>query len=64
MAWFGGGAMTLEFKIVEDNGRITYICAKNRTEAIKYFCEEKGCPRDFVKNHCIVTCEGRVTGWR
>lgn len=56
--------MTFEFKIVEDNGRITYICARTRADAIKYFCEEKGCPNDYVKKHCLVTCEGRVTGWK
>lgn len=56
--------MTMEFKIVEYNGRITYICATSRADAIKYFCEEKGCTKEFVKKHCLVTCEGRITGWR
>lgn len=53
--------MTHEFKFVEDNGRITYLFARTRSDAIKRFCEDKGCPKDYVKKHCLITCEGCVT---
>ena len=55
-----GGMMMFDFEISEDNGRITYICAKNRSDAIRLFIEEKGCSKDFVKRHYLVKCLGKV----
>lgn len=52
-----------DFKIVDDNGTITYICAKNRSDAIKIYIEEKGAPNDYVKKHCLVKCMGRVKSY-
>jgi hypothetical protein len=43
-----------DFEIADDNGTITYICAKCRTEAIEIYCREKGCPKEYVKEHCII----------
>lgn len=43
-----------DFEIVDDNGTITYICAKCRSEAIEIYCHEKGCRKEYVKAHCIV----------
>jgi hypothetical protein len=43
-----------DFEIVDDNGTITYICAKCRSEAIETYCKEKGCSKEYVKEHCIV----------
>lgn len=54
--------MMLCFKIVCDNGSISYIIAKSRTEAISIYAEEKGCSVGWIKDHCIVKCEGRSNG--
>ena len=43
-----------DFSIVDDNGTTTYICAKCRMEAIEIYCTEKGCPKEYVKDHCVV----------
>ena len=43
-----------DFQIVDDNGTITYICAKCRSEAIEAYCREKGCSKEYVKEHCII----------
>lgn len=43
-----------DFEFVDDNGTKTYICARNRTEAIKFYCEEKGCPKEYVTEHCVI----------
>lgn len=42
------------YEIVDDNGTITTVGAKSRTEAIKDYCRYKGCPEEYVKEHCIV----------
>ena len=49
-----------DFKFVADVGTITYICAKSRKEAIKFYCEEKGCNEEYVKEHCKVGNCGMV----
>ena len=43
-----------DFQFVDDNGTITYVCAKCRSEAIEAYCREKGCSKEYVKKHCIV----------
>jgi hypothetical protein len=43
-----------DFAFTDDNGTITYICAKSRSEAIKIYCREKGCPEEYVKKHCVI----------
>lgn len=43
-----------DFQIVDDCGMTTYICAKCRTETIEIYCREKGCPKEYVKEHCII----------
>jgi hypothetical protein len=43
-----------DFEFADDNGTITYICAKCRTEAVKIYCREKGCPKEYVEKHCII----------
>ena len=52
--------MMFEYEINEDNGRKTFIWAESRNDAIRMFIEEKGCPIEFVKKHCLVKCNGRV----
>lgn len=47
-----------DFKFVMDSGRIVYVCAESRKEAVKIFCEEQGVPEDFVKRHCLVKYMG------
>lgn len=42
------------FQFVADNGDISYICAKCRTDAIEIYCKEKGCPEEYVKKHCVI----------
>lgn len=42
------------FKIIDDNGDITHMFAKSRSEAIKLYCDLKGCSEEYIKNHCIV----------
>ena len=43
------------FKIVCDNGTITIIRAKNRSTAIKLYCEAEGCGESWFCAHCKVT---------
>lgn len=43
-----------DFEITDDNGTITCICANSRTEAVELYCKEKGCPKEYVKEHCII----------
>ena len=54
--------MMFTYKIVCDNGSISYIIAKSRTEAISIYAEEKGITAGWIKDHCIVKCEGRSNG--
>ena len=42
-----------EFKIRDDNGTITTLFAQNREHAIEGYCAAKGCPKEYVKEHCI-----------
>lgn len=42
------------FEIVDDNGTITNIFAKCRTKAIEIYSQKTGCPKEYVKEHCIV----------
>ena len=44
-----------DFQFVDDNGTITYVCAKCRSEAIEAYCREKGCSKEYVKEHCVIT---------
>lgn len=43
-----------DFQFVNDSGRIDYICASCRKEAINIYCSNFGLSEDFVKEHCIV----------
>lgn len=52
--------MTSDYKFVVDNGRIFYICANSRKEAVEEFCKEHGCDKEFVKEHCVVKNLGRI----
>lgn len=52
--------MVRDFKFILDNGRIVYVCAKSRKEAVEEFCKEHGCSKDFVKEHCVVKGMGRI----
>ena len=50
--------MARGFKFILESGRIIYVCADSRKEAIEAFCKEHGCDKDFVKKHCVVKTEG------
>jgi len=50
-----------DFKIVDDNGTITYICASCRKEAIQIYCNEKFVGADYIKKHCIIKNVGGVS---
>jgi hypothetical protein len=43
-----------DFKITCDNGAISIIRARNRSTAIKLFCEAEGCPIDWFLKHCVI----------
>lgn len=43
-----------DLEFIDDNGTITCICVKNRSEAIDIYCRGKGCPKEWVKDHCII----------
>jgi hypothetical protein len=43
-----------DFQFTDDNGTVTYICARCRSEAIESYCQEKGCPKEYVREHCII----------
>lgn len=43
-----------DFKFVDDNGTISYVCAKCRSEAIEIYCREKGCSKEYVKDHVVI----------
>lgn len=45
---------TYDFGFFDDNGRITYICATYRKEAIGIYCQEQGCPKEWIKEHVII----------
>lgn len=49
-----GKVKMYDFQIVDDNGTISYICAKCRTDAIEIYCKEKGCSKEYVKKHCVI----------
>lgn len=51
-----------DFKFILDTGRIVYICAPSRKEAIKLFCEEHGCDDEYIKNHVVIRRCGKVCG--
>ena len=38
-----------KFRVIEDVGRIYYVCAKTRKKAIEVYCNEKGCNEEYVK---------------
>jgi hypothetical protein len=42
------------FRITCDNGTINIVRARNRTTAIKLFCEAEGCSIEWVAEHCVV----------
>lgn len=50
---------TFDFGFFDDNGTTTYICAKCRKEAIEIYCQEKGCPKEWIKKHVIIRNLGR-----
>lgn len=50
-----------DYKFTVDNGRIFYVCADSRKNAVELFCEEHGTSKDFVKDHCVVKSMGRVS---
>jgi hypothetical protein len=43
-----------EYEIISDNGTIDGIICKSITEAIETYCLIYGCPKEYVKEHCIV----------
>lgn len=43
------------FKIVCDNGTITYIRARLRHTAIQLYCTAEGCPETWFYKHCRIT---------
>lgn len=43
-----------EYEIISDNGTIDRIICRSRTEAIETYCLIYGCPKEYVKEHCIV----------
>ena len=42
------------YEIIDDNGTVTNIFTKCRTMAIEIYCKKTGCPKEYVKEHCIV----------
>jgi hypothetical protein len=50
-----------DFKIVDDTGITTYICASCRKEAIQIYCNEKCVDADHIKKHCIIKNMGGVS---
>ena len=53
-------ANAYDFKFVADVGTTTYIWAQSRKEAIRLYCEEKGCNEEYVKEHCRIENCGMV----
>lgn len=49
-----------DYQSLEDNGRITFVCASCRKEAVKEFQKEKGVTEDYVKIHCVVRNMGGI----
>ena len=47
-----------EYEIISPAGRAVYILAETRYEAIRLYCEETGCPVDYVKRYCTVRNKG------
>lgn len=48
------------YQFLEDNGRITFVCASCRKEAVKEFQKEKGVTEDYVKIRCVVRNMGGI----
>ena len=48
------------FKIVNDNGNIKHIIAAGKKSAIWLYSQEEGCSTEYVKNHCLISNEGKV----
>ena len=57
-------ANAYDFKFVADFGTITYICAQSRKEAIHFYCEEKCCNEEHVKEHCKIKNMGIIKNER
>lgn len=46
--------MKYKFAVIDDNGSATFVTAECRTDAIETYCREKGCSKEYVKDHCVV----------
>jgi hypothetical protein len=42
------------YEIIDDNGTVTNIFTNCRTMAVEIYCQKTGCPKEYVKEHCIV----------
>jgi hypothetical protein len=42
------------FLFVCDDSTTVLVNAKDRSEAIEFYCREKGCSIDYVKAHCVI----------
>ena len=51
--------MKYDFIVIDDNGTGTSIRAECRTNAIETYCREKGCSKEYVKDHCVVKKNNR-----
>ena len=52
--------MKSEYKLIFDTGKIFYVPAKSRGEAIETYCKEHGDSKEWVKAHCVVRNLGRI----
>ena len=48
-----------KFRVIEDVGRICYVCAQTRKKAIEVYCNEKGCNEEYVNKHCKIENWGK-----
>ena len=48
------------FELIFDNGKILYISAKTRAEAIEDYCTTVGVCKEWVKQHCRIVKLGMV----
>lgn len=53
--------MNSEYRIVPPNGKIVYIVAKTRAQAIEEYHKLTWTPVRFIKEHCAIKNMGRVS---
>ena len=50
----------IEYKFVFDTGKVIFVRAESRDEAIKSYCSITGVKEDWIIEHCTITAGERL----